>query len=47
MLMSLFTQILGAPELAKFALLLVGFGVLGLALRDRRRLFGETRAHEI
>jgi len=28
-------------------LMLVGFGALGGALRDRRQLFGTTRAYEI
>jgi hypothetical protein len=37
----------GVPEPAAWTLMLVGFGALGLALRDRRRLFGETQAHEI
>jgi hypothetical protein len=46
-LVALLTQIAGAPEPAKFALLLLGFGAVGFALRDRRRLFGTTAAHEI
>lgn len=28
-------------------LMLVGFGALGFALRDRRRLFGSSQAYEI
>ncbi len=35
------------PEPATWSLMLVGVGALGLALRDRRRLFGQSRAHEI
>jgi hypothetical protein len=41
------TKMASAPESAKFALMLLAFGVLGLALRDRHRLFGTTQAHEI
>ena len=46
-MVTLLTQIAGAPEPAKFALLLLGFGALGFALRDRRRLFGTSQAQEI
>ena len=35
------------PEPATWTMLLVGFGALGFALRDRRRMFGDSRAHEI
>ena len=30
-----------------WVLLLVGFGALGFALRDRRQLFGSSQAYEI
>lgn len=42
-----FTAPGSVPEPAAWALMLVGFGGLGLALRDRRRLFGESRAYEL